>query len=142
MLKHSVIFSRNGAHLVDKKDFWKKERDCPLLRFECFEHAKIFFICVKLWTCKLCSQWKIIPKFFLWKSKLYYDFLAIFQTYKNVILKNVHSIGWLLWQCFYLLTLIILFVIFLKIWKKNQRKNFVECSRTYIFWHGIFNVNW
>jgi hypothetical protein len=25
----------------------------------------------------------------------------IFQTYKNVFLRNVHSLGWLLWLCFY-----------------------------------------
>jgi hypothetical protein len=27
--------------------------------------------------------------------------LVIFQIYKNVILNNVHSLGWLLWLCFY-----------------------------------------
>jgi hypothetical protein len=26
----------------------------------------------------------------------YYDSLVIFQTYKNAILRNVHSLGWLL----------------------------------------------
>jgi hypothetical protein len=26
---------------------------------------------------------------------------VIFQTYKNVVLKSVHSLGWLLWLCFY-----------------------------------------
>jgi len=25
---------------------------------------------------------------------------VIFQTYKNVVLRNVHSFGWLLWLCF------------------------------------------
>jgi hypothetical protein len=31
----------------------------------------------------------------------YYVSLVIFQTYKNVVLKSVHSLGWLLWLCFY-----------------------------------------
>jgi hypothetical protein len=26
---------------------------------------------------------------------------VIFQTYKNTILRSVHSLGWLLWLCFY-----------------------------------------
>jgi hypothetical protein len=26
----------------------------------------------------------------------YYAFVVIFQTYKNVVLKSVHSLGWLL----------------------------------------------
>ncbi len=31
----------------------------------------------------------------------YYASLVIFQTYKNAVLRNVHSLGWLLWLCFY-----------------------------------------
>jgi hypothetical protein len=31
----------------------------------------------------------------------YYASFMIFQTYKNVVLKIVHSFGWLLWLCFY-----------------------------------------
>jgi hypothetical protein len=31
----------------------------------------------------------------------YYASLVIFQTYKNTILKSVHSLEWLLWLCFY-----------------------------------------
>jgi hypothetical protein len=31
----------------------------------------------------------------------YYASFVIFQTYKNVVLKNVHSFGQLLWLCFY-----------------------------------------
>jgi hypothetical protein len=47
MLKSSPIFKKNGAQLVKKSTFGKNE-DCPFLRFECFEHAKTFLICVKL----------------------------------------------------------------------------------------------
>ncbi len=32
----------------------------------------------------------------------YYASFIIFQTYKNAILKDVHSFGWLLWLWFYL----------------------------------------
>jgi hypothetical protein len=44
--------------LVEKMDVWKKKRkkkECSLLRFERFEHAKTFLIYVKLWACKLCN---------------------------------------------------------------------------------------
>ncbi len=43
MLKSSLIFKRNGAHLVENKTFEKNE-DCLFLRFECFEHVKTFLI--------------------------------------------------------------------------------------------------
>jgi hypothetical protein len=48
MLKSFSIFKTNGPiHLVEKKTF-EKIKDYPLLKFQCFEHAKTFFICVKL----------------------------------------------------------------------------------------------
>jgi hypothetical protein len=42
-------------------------------------------------------------KYFKKKKRLpnYYAWLVIFQTYKNAVLRNVHSLGWLLWLCFY-----------------------------------------
>jgi hypothetical protein len=52
MLKYSPIFKRNGAHLVEKKDFWNIYIDL-FLKFECFEHV-IFAInrkyCKKIMT--------------------------------------------------------------------------------------------
>jgi len=47
VLKSSPIFRKNVAHLVEKRAF-EKNKDYPFLRFECFEHAKTFLICVKL----------------------------------------------------------------------------------------------
>jgi hypothetical protein len=47
MLKSSPIFKKNDAHLVEKKDI-EKNKDCPFLKFECFEHAKNILIYVKL----------------------------------------------------------------------------------------------
>ncbi len=35
----------------------------------------------------------------------------IFQTYKNAILRSVHSFGWILWLCFYPLELLIIFIL-------------------------------
>jgi hypothetical protein len=78
MLK-SPIFKKNGAHLVGKKTF-KKIMDYVFLRFKSFEHAKTFFICVKLWT------WKI--GIFFYKNPNYYVSLVIIQTCKNVVLKK------------------------------------------------------
>jgi hypothetical protein len=31
----------------------------------------------------------------------YYASLVIFQTYKNIVLRSVYSLEWLLWLCFY-----------------------------------------
>jgi hypothetical protein len=39
MLKSSSIFKKNGALLVEKKTF-DKNKDCPFLKFRCFEHAR------------------------------------------------------------------------------------------------------
>jgi len=97
MLKYSPIFRRNGAHLVEKKTFEKK--NYPLSKFECFEHAKTFLICVKFWPYKLCNQWKIFQIFYDNPNR--YVSLVIFQTYKKLVLKSVHSLGWFLWLCFY-----------------------------------------
>jgi hypothetical protein len=47
MLVSSPIFKRNGAHLIGKMTF-EKNKDYPLSRFNCFEHAKKKFIYVKL----------------------------------------------------------------------------------------------
>jgi len=37
----------------------------------------------------------------IYENPNYYIFLVIFQTYKNAILKNVHSPKWFLWLWFY-----------------------------------------
>jgi hypothetical protein len=50
MLKSSPIFKRNGAHLVKKKMF-EKNKDYPLLRFKCFEHAIKKKLCQALSNC-------------------------------------------------------------------------------------------
>jgi hypothetical protein len=67
MLKSSPILTKNGAHLVEKMTF-EKNKDYRLSRFECFEHAKTFLICVKLWECNFAIDGKYSTK--LWKYKL------------------------------------------------------------------------
>jgi hypothetical protein len=47
MLKSFSIFTRNGAHLIERKTF-EKRKDYSFLNFECFEHAKKNLVCVKL----------------------------------------------------------------------------------------------
>jgi hypothetical protein len=47
MLKSSPILKKNGAHLVEKMTF-EKNKDFPFLRFDYFEHAKTYLICVKI----------------------------------------------------------------------------------------------
>ncbi len=90
MLKSSSIFKKNDAHLVGKKTF-EKNKDCPFLKCECFEHVKAFLICLNFWSSKICNWWKIFPKN---DDNLdYYVFFVIFQTYKNAILRSVHSLG-------------------------------------------------
>jgi hypothetical protein len=48
-------------------------------------------------------NFEINKKYFknIYDNPNYYVFFVIFQTYKNEVLKRVHSLGWLLWLCFY-----------------------------------------
>jgi hypothetical protein len=78
MLKFSPILKKNGTHLVEKSTF-EKNKDCSFLKFECFEHIK-FVINGKY------SQKN-------YDNPNYYASFMIFQTYKNVVLKIVHSFG-------------------------------------------------
>jgi hypothetical protein len=64
MLKSSSIFRRNGAHLV-KKMMFKKNKDYPFSRFECFEHAKTFFYLCKTLSMYILQLIKNIPKTFM-----------------------------------------------------------------------------
>jgi hypothetical protein len=37
----------------------------------------------------------------IYENLKYYASFVIFQTYKNSILRSLHSLGWLFWLCFY-----------------------------------------
>jgi hypothetical protein len=73
---------------------FEKNKDCPLSRFEGFEHAKYFLFVSSFEHVNFA-----INRIY---SKKHYDnpnycaSLIIFQTYKNVVSKNVHSLGWIL----------------------------------------------
>jgi len=41
-------FQKEWCTFGRRKGCLKKNKDCPLLKFERFEHSKTFFICVKL----------------------------------------------------------------------------------------------
>jgi hypothetical protein len=64
------------------------------LKFVCFEHAKIFL--------DISSfdhvNFEIIRKYFknIYDNPSYYAFFVIFHTYKNEVLKRIHSLGWIL----------------------------------------------
>ncbi len=97
MLKCFPFFRRNGAHLVYIK------KDCPFSRFECFERAKKNWFVLSFEHVNFTINGKYSK--FVYDNLNYYASLVIFQTYKNVVLKSVHSLGWLLWLCFYPLAL-------------------------------------
>ncbi len=98
MLKSSPIFKRNGAHLVGKKMF-EKNKDCPFLRFEWFDMQKHYLYASSFERINFAINEKYSQK--IYENSSYYASLVIFQTYKRVILKSVHSLGWLLWLHFY-----------------------------------------
>jgi len=89
MLKSSPIFKRNGADLVEKKNVWKKQ---GLFTF------KVWFVS-NFGHVNFAINGKYFQKHY--DNPNYYVSLVIFQTYKNVVLKTVHSLGWLLWLRFY-----------------------------------------
>jgi hypothetical protein len=74
-----------------KKRTFEKNKDCPLLRFECFEHAKTCFFVSSFEHVKFAINEKYFQK--IYDNPKYYASLMIFQTYKNVVLRNVHSLG-------------------------------------------------
>ncbi len=57
----------------------------------------------------------------------YYVSLVIFQTYKNIVLRNVHSLGWFLWPWFYLLVMQLVPKVITKLpYKKLQYPTYVK----------------
>ncbi len=48
----------------------------------------------------------------LYDNLNYYVSLVIFQTYKNKVLRNVHSLGWLFWLWFYTYAILWFFIKF------------------------------
>ncbi len=91
-------FQKDWCTFGRKNDVWKKQG------------LSIFEVRV-LWTHNFFSfvwnfdhvRFAINGKYskFFYNNPNYYPSLVIFQTYKNVVLRSVHSFGWLLWLWFY-----------------------------------------
>jgi hypothetical protein len=100
----------------------------------------VMFLSSMLWTTLFCIYSLNMQKTFWFVSRFehanfiiyekystnnydnanYYASLVIFRTYKNVVSKNVHSLGWLFWPCFYPIALICLKPWFLTLTPNNH----------------------
>ncbi len=90
---------RNGAHLVFKKIRLKKIRNAHSWGLSAKNMQKHFLFVSSFEHINFAINEKY-SKFF-YDNPNYYVSLMIFQTYKNVFLRSVHSLGWLLWLWFY-----------------------------------------
>jgi hypothetical protein len=87
------MFKRNGAHLVEKKDVQTKTKIVHFQGLNALNMQKHFWLVSSFEHVNFVINGKY--------SKLFYDnpnnyvSLVIFQTYKNVVLRNVHPLGWL-----------------------------------------------
>jgi len=70
---------------------FEKLKECPRLRFESQEHGKTFFCVSSFEHINFVINEKYSKK--IYDNPNYYASLMIFQTYKNVFLRNVHSLG-------------------------------------------------
>jgi uncharacterized protein (DUF2461 family) len=89
MLKFFPIFRNNSAHLVEKMMF-KTNKDYPLSKFERFEHATKKKIVSSIEHVNFAINKKYSKT--IYDNPNYYVSHVIYQTYKNVILRNVHSL--------------------------------------------------
>jgi hypothetical protein len=95
MLKSSSIFKRNGAHLVEKGAFEKKEKKIVHSQsLSALNMQFLFGFVSSSEHIKFIINGKYYEKHY--DNPNYYASLMIFQTYKNVVLWNVHSFWWLL----------------------------------------------
>jgi hypothetical protein len=94
MLKSFSIFKRNGAHLVRKKTFEKKTRTIHFQGFNALNMQKHFVFMSSFEHVNFAINGKYSKR--IYDNPNYYASYVIFQTYKNTILRSVHSLGWLL----------------------------------------------
>jgi hypothetical protein len=92
-------FQKEWCTFGRKNNVWKKKR----------------IVTFKVWVLSACKKKKQIVSIFehmnfainekysksFYDNLNYYVSLVIYQTYKNAVLKSVHSLGSLLWFCFY-----------------------------------------
>ncbi len=82
MLKSSPIFKRNGAHLVEKKDVWKK-RTIHSQGLSALNMQKHFWFVSSFEHVNFAINGKYSKE--IYDNTNYYASLVIFQTYKNAI---------------------------------------------------------
>jgi hypothetical protein len=93
MLKLSSIFKKIGAHLV-KKGHLIKTRTVHFRGLSVLNMQKHFLFVSSFEHVKFAINEKYSQKNY--DNPNYYASFVIFQTYKNVVLRSVHSLGWLL----------------------------------------------
>jgi hypothetical protein len=93
VLKSPPILKRNGAHLVEKKRHLKKII-VDSLSLSALNMQKHFLFMSNFEHVNFAINEKYLKKNY--EDSNYYVSLVIFQTYKNTVLRSVHSLGWLL----------------------------------------------
>jgi hypothetical protein len=91
MLDFSSILKRNGAHLVGKKTL-KKNKDCHFGSLSALSMQKHFLFVSIFEHMNFAINEKYSKKNY--DNLNYYVSLVIYQTYKNVVLRSLHSLGW------------------------------------------------
>ncbi len=100
MLSHLLLnqgstnFQKEWCTFGRKKMMFEKNKNCPLSRFECFEHVKKIKFVSSFEHVNFAINGRYSKRNY--NNSNYCVSLVIFQAYKNAILKNVHSLGWLL----------------------------------------------
>jgi hypothetical protein len=95
MLKSFLIFKRNGAHLVEKKMIETKKLGIVHFRGLSALNMQKHFLFVSSFKHVSFIVNETYSKKILQSKPLCFLYM-IFETYKNVVLNNVHSLGWLL----------------------------------------------
>jgi hypothetical protein len=88
-------FQKEWCTFGRKKKTFEKKKDHPLSRLDCFEYANFKKIVPSFEHVNFAINGKYSKYFY--DNPNYYASLVIFQTYKNIVLKSVHSLGWLFW---------------------------------------------
>jgi hypothetical protein len=99
MLKSFTIFRRNDAHLTEKRTFEKNPKIVHFQGLSVLNMQKYFWFVWNFEHVNFVTNGKYSKQNY--DHPNYYASLVIFQTYKNVAFRSVHSLGWLLLLCFY-----------------------------------------
>ncbi len=116
-------FQKEWCTLGRKKGCLKKTKIVHSWGFNALNMQKQFWFVLSVENVNFAINGKYFQKHY--DNPNHYASLAIFQTYKNAILRNVHSLRWLLWLWFYpMITLFGYKIIEHYKKKKNFKKNY------------------